>query len=249
MRRSRLEWLYRLRQEPRRVWRRYVLGNIEFLARAAGHAFRTGRAARKNRTSRALKRLLDFSGAAAGSVALAPLMALTAAAIRLESRGPALFRQTRVGENGEHFTCLKFRSMHVDAEARLAALRAANDRNDGVTFKIKNDPRITRVGRFIRKFSIDELPQLWNVVAGEMSLVGPRPALPQEVAKYNALDLRRLDGKPGLTGPWQVGGRADISFQDMVLMDVEYLKTRSLWTDLRLILATPWAVIRAKGAY
>ena len=249
MRRGRLEWLYRLRQEPRRMWRRYVLGNIEFLARAAAHAFRSGRQARKEKSSRSLKRLLDFAGAAAGLALLAPLMALTAAAIRLESRGPALFRQTRVGEDGRLFTCLKFRSMHVDAEARLASLKADNDRDDGVTFKVKNDPRITDVGRVIRKFSIDELPQLWNVLAGDMSLVGPRPGLPQEVEKYSARDRRRLAGKPGLTGPWQVGGRADISFQDMVLMDVDYLKTRTIWIDLRLILATPWAVIRAKGAY
>ena len=144
---------------------------------------------------------------------------------------------------------LKFRSMFTDAETRLAELTAANDRDDGVTFKLRQDPRVTRVGRLIRKYSIDELPQLLNVLRGDMSLVGPRPALPREVAKYSGQDLRRLNGKPGITGIWQVSGRADIPFQRMVEMDVDYLEKRSLFTDLSILARTPLAVIMAKGAY
>ena len=139
--------------------------------------------------------------------------------------------------------------MFTDAEKRLDALMSANDRDDGVTFKLKQDPRVTRVGEIIRKYSIDELPQLFNVLRGDMSLVGPRPALPREVAKYSDRDLKRLEGKPGITGIWQVSGRADIPFQRMVEMDVDYLQTRSLFTDISILARTPLAVVSAKGAY
>lgn len=249
MRRTRLEWAYRLMQEPQRMWRRYLVGNVTFLGRALSYGWNKGRAARGHAISAALKRLLDVSVAAAAVAALSPLLLLTALAIRVESRGPVLFRQVRVGENGESFEMLKFRSMFTDAEARLAELTAANDRDDGVTFKLRQDPRVTRVGRLIRKYSIDELPQLLNVLRGDMSLVGPRPALPREVAKYSGQDLQRLNGKPGITGIWQVSGRADIPFQRMVEMDVDYLEKRSLFTDLSILARTPLAVIMAKGAY
>ncbi len=243
----RMEWAYRLAQEPRRMWRRYLVGNLAFVGRAVGEAWR--RSTLRTRVSNGLKRGLDVLGASAALLALSPLMLVTAGLIRAESRGPALFRQTRVGENGETFTMLKFRSMSQDAEARLSELQSANDRNDGVTFKLRKDPRVTRVGEFIRKYSIDELPQFLNVLTGEMSLVGPRPALPSEVAKYGERDMRRLAGKPGITGLWQVSGRADIPFQEMVELDVQYLETRSIWTDISLLLRTPMAVLAGRGAY
>lgn len=243
----RMEWAYRLVQEPRRMWRRYLVGNLAFVGRSAGQAWR--RSTLRTRISNGLKRGLDVLGAGAALLALSPLMLVTAGLIRAESRGPALFRQTRVGENGETFTMLKFRSMAQDAEARLSELQAANDRDDGVTFKLRKDPRVTRVGEFIRKYSIDELPQFLNVLSGEMSLVGPRPALPSEVAKYGERDMRRLAGKPGITGLWQVSGRADIPFQEMVELDVRYLETRSIWTDISLLLRTPMAVLAGRGAY
>lgn len=249
MRKSRLEWVYRLVQEPRRMWKRYLLGNVTFVARAIGHGWTRRKAQRRHSISQGLKRLLDLSASALAIAALSPLLLVTAAAIRLESRGPILFRQQRVGENGELFEMLKFRSMFVDAEARLAQLMENNDRDDGVTFKLKQDPRVTRIGRWIRKYSIDELPQLFNVWRGEMSLVGPRPALQREVDKYSPQDLKRLGGKPGITGIWQVSGRADIPFQQMVEMDVDYLNTRSLLTDISILARTPLAVITARGAY
>ncbi|WP_300529447.1 WecB/TagA/CpsF family glycosyltransferase [Maricaulis sp.] len=249
MRRSRLEWAYRLMQEPQRMWRRYLVGNITFLARAFSYGWKKRREARRRSVSGGLKRMLDVSVAALAIAALSPLLLVTALAIRLESRGPVLFRQQRVGEDGQMFEMLKFRSMFTDAEDRLSALEGANDRADGVTFKLKHDPRVTRVGRIIRKYSIDELPQLFNVMSAEMSLVGPRPALPREVAKYGERDLKRLQGKPGITGIWQVSGRADIPFQRMVEMDIHYLKTRSLVTDILILARTPLAVLMAKGAY
>ncbi|MBR9825711.1 MAG: WecB/TagA/CpsF family glycosyltransferase [Alphaproteobacteria bacterium] len=249
LRHARLEWTYRLIQEPKRMWRRYLVGNIAFLGRALGYGWAKRREARRNWISAGLKRALDITVAAAAVAALSPLLLLTTLAIRLESKGSILFRQVRVGENGETFEMLKFRSMFMDAEARLEDLLAANDRNDGVTFKLKHDPRVTRVGRIIRKYSIDELPQLFNVLRGEMSLVGPRPALPREVANYSKVDLRRLKGKPGITGIWQVSGRADIPFQRMVEMDVDYLNNRSLITDIIILARTPLVVIMAKGAY
>lgn len=247
LRKLRMEWAFRLAQEPRRMWRRYLVGNVSFLSRALAEGWK--RSSLRRRVSDGLKRALDVTCASLALLGLSPLMIVTAALIKLESRGPALFRQTRVGEDGKHFTMLKFRSMSKDAESRLGELQATNDRDDGVTFKLRDDPRVTRVGVFIRKFSIDELPQLLNVLTGNMSLVGPRPALPSEVAKYRPSDLRRLEGKPGITGVWQVSGRADIPFQEMVEMDVRYLKTRSIWIDISLLLRTPMAVLAGRGAY
>ncbi len=168
----------------------------------------------------------------------------------MTSPGPALLRQTRIGRDGVPFSLVKLRSMYIDAEARRAALLATNQHGAaGVTFKMRNDPRVTPIGRFLRKSSIDELPQLWNVLRGDMSLVGPRPPLPQEVARYNAAQRRRLAGKPGLTCIWQISGRADLPFERQVELDIEYLRTRSLPKDLLIMLKTVPAVLMARGAY
>ncbi|MBK5926134.1 UDP-phosphate galactose phosphotransferase [Rhodobaculum claviforme] len=245
VRRARLEWLWRLAQEPRRLAGRYLLGNLAFLLREGTSALRE----RPDTQPQALaKRALDVTLSGAALVALAPLLALTALAIRLDSRGPVLFRQTRVGRDGRPFTILKFRSMHIDAEARRAALLAQSDR-EGICFKARHDPRITRVGRILRRFSIDELPQILNILRGEMSIVGPRPALPEEVAAYPARALGRLTVKPGLTGIWQVSGRAEIGFDRMVDMDLAYARSRSFLLDLVLIAMTFRAVVSGRGAY
>lgn len=196
-----------------------------------------------------IKRAMDASLAGLGVLALSPLFLLLAVVIRLDSRGPVLFSQTRVGEGGREFRCWKFRSMFVDAEARKAELENENEMAGGVIFKMKQDPRITRVGRFIRKASIDELPQLWNVFVGDMSLVGPRPAVPSEVAQYTPYERGRLDVKPGITCFWQVSGRSDLPFDEQVRLDIEYAKVRSLKVDMGLLLRTIPAVLFARGAY
>ncbi len=242
VRKVRSEWLWRLAMEPRRMFGRYVFGNVAFLARAAAQAVRTTpKGAIANRVS-------DIAIAATALVALSPLLIGTAIAIKLDSKGPVLFRQTRVGKDGRHFSMIKFRSMYMDAEARQAALLASSDR-EGVCFKSRTDPRITRVGRFIRRASIDELPQIINVLQGEMSIVGPRPALPREVALYPARAMGRLAVKPGITGIWQVAGRADVSFEKMVEMDLTYASSRNLLLDYILILLTFRAVVSGRGAY
>ena len=199
--------------------------------------------------ARALKRALDVVVAAAALAALAPLFALVAAAIKLTDRGPVLFWQTRVGQWGREIRFPKFRSMCLDAEKRKDALLAANDHAGSVTFKMKRDPRVTAVGRVIRKLSIDEMPQLWLVLTGDMSLVGPRPPVPREVEKYTLADRRRLDVKPGLTCIWQVSGRGDIPFEKQVRLDVDYIESRSLWLDLKLLFQTVPAVVLGRGAY
>ncbi|QYK14893.1 WecB/TagA/CpsF family glycosyltransferase [Shewanella rhizosphaerae] len=199
--------------------------------------------------NRVSKRLLDILGAGILLILLTPLLLLTALLIRLESPGAILYSQQRAGLNNKPFTMWKFRSMYQDAEARLAALKASNEMDGGVLFKMKRDPRITRIGKLIRKASIDELPQLWNVLKGEMSLVGPRPALPSEVSQYSLSDRRRLSVKPGITCIWQVSGRSDIPFDKQVLLDVDYIYQQSLWADIRLLLKTIPAVLFARGAY
>lgn len=193
-------------------------------------------------------RVLDVIGASLGLLVLAAPLGLAALAIRLESRGPAIFRQQRVGRDGRTFTLFKFRSMYLDAEERRAALVADSDR-EGVCFKSKSDPRITRIGRFIRKASIDELPQLFNVLLGHMSLVGPRPALPAEVAAYPARAHERHAVRPGITGLWQVSGRADIGFEKMIDLDVAYVRSRNLMLDLAILVLTVRAVFQCRGAY
>jgi len=195
------------------------------------------------------KRTIDCLASSLGILLLSPFFALLAIAIKLESPGPVLFSQTRLGRGGAPFKCWKFRSMYLDAEQRKQALLAENEMDGGTTFKMKRDPRITRVGRFIRKASIDELPQLWNVLIGDMSLVGPRPPVPQEVANYSAYDRQRLMVKPGITCIWQVSGRSDIPFEEQVGLDVQYIVGRSLRMDIGLLLRTIPAVLFARGAY
>ncbi len=194
------------------------------------------------------KRLLDLTLTLPGLLALAPLFLAIALAVRLTSPGPVFFVQTRIGHGGRPFGMVKFRSMYRDAEARRAALLAQSDR-EGLCFKARNDPRITPVGRFLRRLSLDELPQLFNVLAGQMSLVGPRPALPEEVAAYPARALGRLAVLPGITGPWQVSGRAEIGFDAMVEMDLAYARRPSLRADLTCLLRTFSAVVSGRGAY
>jgi exopolysaccharide biosynthesis polyprenyl glycosylphosphotransferase len=202
----------------------------------------------RNKLTSNLKRILDFVVALATVIMASPIMILTALAVKLDSPGPVLFRQTRVGKWGEEFPCYKFRSMYIDAEQRLKELQALNEA-DGPVFKIKDDPRVTRVGRIIRKLSIDELPQLFNVLKGEMSLVGPRPALPREVAQYEYDTIRRLHAMPGITGLQQVSGRSDVDFKRWVELDLQYIAEQSLWKDIQILLKTIPAVIWSKGAY
>lgn len=193
------------------------------------------------------KRSFDILGAAIGLVVTAPVIALTAIAIRLDSRGPVFFAQTRVGRDSELFSVRKLRSMVYDAEDRLEEVIDLNEA-DGPLFKIREDPRITRVGQFIRKASIDELPQLWNVLRGEMSLVGPRPALPHETEAWDPLLTERLRVKPGITGMWQVNGRSESSFEDYTRLDLYYVDNWSLLTDLAILLKTVPVVLTSRGA-
>ncbi len=193
-------------------------------------------------------RILDIVGSAIGLVLLALPLSLVALSICIESRGSALFRQQRVGKDGRLFTLYKLRSMYVDAEARRAALLDQSDR-EGVCFKARNDPRVTRVGRLIRKTSIDELPQLLNVLLGDMSLVGPRPALQSEVDAYPERARGRLALRPGITGLWQVSGRADIGFDKMVDLDLAYVRSRNILLDVAILTLTVRAVLRCRGAY
>lgn len=195
-----------------------------------------------------LKRMLDIVLSATALLVLAVPMAIVAALIRVDDPGPALFRQDRVGRNGSTFSMLKFRSMVVDAEARLAALSERNEGN-GLLFKLKDDPRVTRIGHVLRKFSIDELPQLWNVLIGDMSLVGPRPPLPREVDGYESHVHRRLYIKPGLTGMWQVNGRSDLSWEESVRLDLYYVENWSLTGDLVILWRTAHVLLHPTGAY
>lgn len=194
------------------------------------------------------KRLFDIFVSSVLIIVSSPVMVVVGILVKIESQGPALFKQVRVGIAGEHFDMLKFRSMVVDAEQRLTELAHHSDGN-GLLFKMKNDPRVTRVGKFIRKFSLDELPQLFNIFMGSMSLVGPRPPLPSEVAAYEHDVRRRLLVKPGLTGLWQVSGRSNLSWQDSVRLDLYYVENWSLAGDLMILLKTFRAVFRGAGAY
>lgn len=196
----------------------------------------------------AWKRLLDLALTLPGLVALAPLYLAIALAVGLSSPGPVFFVQTRIGRGGRPFGMIKFRSMYRDAEARRAALLTQSDRQ-GICFKSRNDPRVTPVGRILRRLSLDELPQLLNVIKGDMSLVGPRPALPEEVAAYPCHALGRLAVLPGITGPWQVSGRAEIGFDEMVEMDLDYARSPRLSADVTYLLRTFRAVISGRGAY
>ena len=194
------------------------------------------------------KRAFDLLCASALLLLLAPLMMVLALIVRLTSKGPAFYRSTRVGLGGREFKFLKFRSMYVDADQRLADLQAQNEK-DGPIFKMKDDPRVTPIGRFIRKYSMDELPQLVHVFVGEMSMVGPRPPVPREVAAYDAACLERLCVKPGISCYWQVMGRSNLSFEEWMELDRRYVREMSFWTDLVILLKTPAAVLRGRGAY
>jgi exopolysaccharide biosynthesis polyprenyl glycosylphosphotransferase len=194
------------------------------------------------------KRAVDLVLVGLGVIAIAPLLTTIAVAIKLDSAGPVFYRQQRVGKDGRLFSILKFRSMCIDADKRLAALRQHNEAT-GPLFKMKQDPRVTRVGAFLRRWSLDELPQLLNVLRGEMSLVGPRPPLPSEVAEYEDWQLGRLRAVPGLTGLWQVSGRSEVPFHDMVRLDLHYIRNWSLGLDLEILLRTIPAVLTNRGAY
>jgi lipopolysaccharide/colanic/teichoic acid biosynthesis glycosyltransferase len=196
-----------------------------------------------------VKRLIDVAVSALLLVCLLPLFAVVAALIKLTDGGPVLFWQTRVGRWGREFAFPKFRSMVPEAEGLLPGLLGQNDHKEGVVFKMRGDPRVTWVGRIIRKFSIDELPQLWCVLRGYMSLVGPRPPVPREVAQYRISDRRRLDVLPGLTCIWQVSGRSLIPFPRQVELDLEYIENRSVWLDLKLLFRTIPAVFFSEGAF
>lgn len=194
------------------------------------------------------KRAMDFTGAALGLLLGWPLFLLIAVAIKLDSPGPIFFRQRRVGKNGEPFDIYKFRSMRTGADAEKANLSGLND-GEVALFKIRDDPRVTRVGRLLRQTSLDELPQFFNVLRGEMSLVGPRPQIPAEVAQYQPWHRRRLVVPPGLTGMWQISGRSDLSFDEMVLLDLYYIEHWTPWLDIAILLRTVPKVLMGKGAY
>ena len=193
------------------------------------------------------KRILDVICSVVALIVLSPVFLVTALAVRSDG-GPAFYKQTRVGKNNTHFEMYKFRSMCKNAENLQDDLMKYNEM-DGPVFKIKGDPRITKVGKFIRKYSIDELPQLLNIVKGDMSIVGPRPPLVREVEQYNSYQMQRLLVTPGLTCFWQADGRSDLSFDDWMDMDMKYIKRRNIFLDIKLIVKTVFAVIFKRGAY
>jgi lipopolysaccharide/colanic/teichoic acid biosynthesis glycosyltransferase len=199
------------------------------------------------------KRAVDLTGALLGLILLTPVILAIAFLIRIEGRGPIFFRQLRRGYRGTMFRVIKFRTMSVDAEERLVTLEDSNESAGGVLFKLRNDPRVTRLGQFLRRYSLDELPQLINILWGEMSLVGPRPLQIRDSDKLMALDpkayARRLDVMPGLTGPWQVGGRSEVDYQRMVELDVDYADNWSMGRDLLIIAKTFFVVVLRRGAY
>jgi exopolysaccharide biosynthesis polyprenyl glycosylphosphotransferase len=195
-----------------------------------------------------VKRSTDMVLSSAFIIIFSPILLTAAAAVKLDSKGPLIFAQERVGKNGKTFKMFKFRSMIEGAEEQLAELEAKSE-TEGHIFKIKDDPRMTRVGKFIRRFSIDELPQLFNVLIGDMSLVGPRPPLPHEVEKYTSWHRKRLRVAPGITGLWQVSGRSLLPFEDMVRLDIYYIENWSLWEDFKILCRTLPVVLLSSGAF
>ena len=193
------------------------------------------------------KRVMDILGAGCGLVLLSPIIIIVAILVKFSSKGPVFFSQKRVGKNGKAFEMYKFRSMVVNAEELKEKLAAQNEMS-GPMFKMKDDPRVTKVGKFIRKTSLDELPQLWNVIKGDMSLVGPRPSLPKEVAQFEEWMYKRLSVKPGLTCYWQVSGRNNIDFEDWMKLDCRYVDERNLWIDIKLIFKTVGVLFGDKNA-
>jgi len=263
-----LEWIYRMLQEPGRMWKRYIIGNPQFLMRAwswnrelkneklqyyydnmVTEGSLLDWAYLQHKMYPYAKRVMDFTLTAIGLIMISPLLLLVAILIKVENPGPVFFSQPRVGRDGKLFNMYKFRSMVTNAEELKAKLMADNESDDGVIFKMKDDPRITKVGKFIRKWSIDELPQLFNILKGEMSLVGPRPPVPGEVREYISEDLKRLHIAPGLTCIWQISGRSDIPFKQQVDLDKKYISQRSMWTDIKILFGTIPAVLFQKGAY
>ena len=194
------------------------------------------------------KRIIDIIGAGLGLILLSPIIAIVACAVKVTSKGPIFFSQKRVGKNGELFEMYKFRSMVVNAEELKENLEEQNEMS-GPMFKIKDDPRVTKVGKFIRKTSIDELPQLWNVLKGDMSLVGPRPSLPKEVEQFDNWMFKRLSVRPGLTCYWQVSGRNNIDFEDWMKLDCKYVDERNIWIDIKLIFKTVFVLFVDKNAH
>jgi lipopolysaccharide/colanic/teichoic acid biosynthesis glycosyltransferase len=194
--------------------------------------------------------LVDIIGAGVGIALLSPVLILAAVAVKLTSRGPLFYWQQRVGLRGRRFSMPKFRSMRVGSDKAKTQLAAANSQAmSGVRFKLKRDPRVTMVGRVLRRFSIDEMPQLWSVLVGDMTIIGPRPALPREVALYEGKALRRLEVTPGLTCLWQIGGRSDLSFEEQVELDIEYIDRGTLLGDVKILFKTIPAVLSGRGAY
>lgn len=239
------EWAWRLAQEPRRLASRYLWGNATFVMRALMH----GAEARAQISFiDVLKRAGDFAATALGLTVLLPIFAAIALAIKLEDGGPVFYSQMRIGKDGRPFRLFKFRSMMVNADGLRAQIEHQSERDD-VCFKMRKDPRITRVGATLRRASLDELPQLLNVLIGEMSLVGPRPALPCEVAAYPQRAMARLKVKPGITCIWQVSGRAEIPFTQQVEMDIDYVEQHGPLRDIALLLQTVPAVVTGRGAY
>jgi lipopolysaccharide/colanic/teichoic acid biosynthesis glycosyltransferase len=246
-------FVIRLHVHPPELRRMEAAGQPEPFAFPSLHATQT-----RFSTRDAIKRGVDVIGSSTLLLVLAPVFLVIAAMVKARSRGPVFFGQVRVGQKMKSFKMLKFRTMHLNADDKLhheyvtqfiKAGASATDTAKAGLFKMTNDPRITPVGHFLRKTSLDELPQLWNVLRGDMSLVGPRPPLPYEVEQYQPWHCRRVvDAKPGITGLWQVTGRSRTTFDEMVRLDLRYARTRSLWTDIKILLATPAAVIAGKGA-
>ncbi len=225
---------------------RYAKGNGEksfhFLRKKYGWIIVVG-------GTRAGKRLMDIVVSLVMLIALSPLLCITALIIKLMDFGPVFFNQTRIGRYGREFVAYKFRSMRVGADKEVEEVVAMSHHENSLSYKVKKDPRVTWFGRFIRKSSIDELPQLWNVLKGDMSLVGPRPHVHREVDQYSLSDRKRLDVVPGITCIWQISGRADIAFPEQLELDLAYIESQSLWTDIKILLKTIPAVLTAKGAY
>jgi exopolysaccharide biosynthesis WecB/TagA/CpsF family protein len=275
MRHIGVEWMWRLIQEPARMWKRYILGNVLYVfrvwAQIANDRVRSNLSShlqservisklqRRNKllssyismkraTNNVLKRLMDITLSGAALLFLLPFLPVVAVLIKLDSPGGIFFKQRRAGIYGHPFDMWKFRSMSVNAEASLQDIMHLNEKQDSVMFKVKNDPRITKVGSYLRRFSIDELPQLWNVFIGDMSIVGPRPALYSEIKKYSVSQRERLDSKPGLTSEWAIKGRNNLSFEEQANLDVKYNYRRTFWQDCKLILKTIPIVLTGRGA-
>jgi lipopolysaccharide/colanic/teichoic acid biosynthesis glycosyltransferase len=193
-------------------------------------------------------RLFDIGASASLLLILLPFLPLLALLIKSDSSGPLFFIQKRVGKNGKPFNLVKFRSMYSDAEVRLADLQHLNEKKGGIMFKIKNDPRITKIGKVMRRLSIDELPQIWNVLCGDMSVVGPRPALYREVEQYNLFQRERLEMKPGLTSEWVIKGRNNLTFEQQAALDIKYYYRHTLWQNVKIVIRTIPALLSGRGA-